>query len=74
MADLLRRPEPQEGTIERIVRETEIRRLATAVGDARAELGVKHERLRALVNTMAPGLTAQHRVGPIRAAEIILGG
>ena len=72
VVDLSKRPEPRAGTTERADREREIRRLAVVVCDCRAGLTTNHDRLRTLVNELAPGLTAQHRVGPVRAAEKIL--
>ena len=58
--------------IEQVPRETAIQRLAGELGHHRAELADNLVQLRALVDALAPGLTAQHRVGPITAAEAIL--
>ena len=72
MAELYQRIDAGESTSEEVIRATEIRRLVIVVSARRVELAANREQLRELVNNLAPGLMTQHRVGPVRAAEIII--
>ncbi len=72
IAELYLRIDPCESTDEDMARSTEIRRLAIVVSAHRVQLAVNRKRLRERVDYLAPGLTTHHRIGPVRAAEIIL--
>jgi transposase len=66
-----RRPPPEPG-LEQVTRAGEIRRLAQVVRDHRTEIAANRDQLAALVNELAPGVTAQPGVGPVTAAKIVL--
>ena len=59
-------------TREQATRRAEARRLALALLEARAELFQRRHDIRDLVETMAPGMTAQPGVDPISAARLLL--
>lgn len=69
---LLRRRAPREASPAQIARTADIQRLAVVVSDYRTELAANRDQLATLVNELAPGLTAQHRMGPLTAAKTIL--
>jgi transposase len=57
---------------EQAVRQAEIRRLALALGQARAQLKDNRAQLLAIVEDIAPGLTSRFGVGPVSAAQAIV--
>jgi transposase len=59
-------------TREQAVRRTEARRLALACRDAQRDREHYRREIHELVETMAPGITAQHGVGPVSAAQLLL--
>jgi transposase len=59
-------------TREHAVRRAEARRLALACRDAHHDRATYRQQIAALVETMAPGITTQHGVGPISAAQLLL--
>jgi transposase len=54
------------------VRAAEIRRLATALAQARRELRDNHARLARIVASLAPALTDRPGIGPVTAAQAII--
>lgn len=72
LAELYLRIDPDESAGEDLARATEIRRLAIVVSAHRVQLATNRDQLRELVDHLAPGLTTRHRIGPVRAAEIIV--
>jgi len=72
LAELARRRPPRDTTQERAVRHAEIRRLTIAVRDGRRALTTNLSQLKALLKTVAPGLTDQRGVGPVSAAQAVV--
>jgi hypothetical protein len=72
LAGLSVRSGPHETADEQGGRDPEIRRLAVLVSEHLDEATICREGLRRLVDRLAPELTGRHRIGPIRAAEVIL--
>ena len=72
LASLARRRPPREASREQAVRQAEIRRLALALREATRVLKANRAQLQAIVNELAPGLTHQHGIGPISAAQAIV--
>ena len=65
---------PRAGaTREQAVRHGEIRRLALAVRDGGRALKQNRAQLQAVVEDMAPGLTERRGIGPVTAAQVIVG-
>lgn len=69
---LARRRLPTAATRADTVRHEEIRRLAVAVRARISELAHNKTALRAIVDDLAPGLTARPGIGPVCAAEAIV--
>ena len=69
---LARRRPLREASLERATRTAEIQRLAVAVSECRTTIAANRDQLTAIVNELAPGLTAQHRIGPVKAAMTIV--
>ena len=57
---------------EQVVRHTEIRRLALALGQARQQLKDNRAQLLTIVDDIAPGLTSRYGIGPVSAAQAIV--
>jgi transposase len=72
LAQISSRRARAEDTREQAVRRAEARRLALACRDAHRDREHYRRRIADLVQTMAPGITDQHGVGPISAAQLIL--
>jgi transposase len=72
LAALAGRELPADASREQAVRQAEIRRLAQALGQARAQLKDNHAQLLAIVDDIAPGLTSRFGVGPVSAAQAIV--
>ncbi|HWR47475.1 MAG TPA: IS110 family transposase [Pseudonocardiaceae bacterium] len=72
LASLARRRSPREASREQAVRHAEIRRLALALREAARALKANRAQLQAIVNDLAPGLTDQHGIGPVSAAQAIV--
>ena len=70
---LASRPLPVGADREQTVRHGEIRRLALAVRDAAQALKDNRAQLQAIVEDMAPGLTERRGIGPVTAAQVIVG-
>jgi transposase len=73
LAGLARRRQPRDASREQAGRHAEIRRLALAVREAGRALKANRTQLQAIVDDLAPGLTARRGVGPITAAQTIVG-
>jgi transposase len=69
---LARRRQPRDASREQAVRHAEIRRLALAVREVGRALKTNRAQLRAIVDDLAPGLTARRGVGPVTAAQIVV--
>jgi hypothetical protein len=69
---LVSRRAPHDPGSEQVTRAADIQRLARVVSDYRNELAANRDQLAALVNELAPGLTAQPGMGPVTAATIVL--
>lgn len=69
---LIRRRQPPEADHTQAVRTDEIRRLAYALRQARADLHGNRARLREIVNELAAGLTGQRGIGAVTAAQVIV--
>jgi transposase len=54
------------------IRHAEIRRLAIALRDAERQLAANRKQLQSVVDDLAPGLTQQHGIGPVSAAQAIV--
>ena len=66
--------QPRAGaTREQAVRHGEIRRLALAIRDGGRALKENRAQLQAVVEDMAPGLTDRRGIGPVTAAQVIVG-
>ena len=66
--------EPPAGTgRDHAVRDGEIRRLALAVQQARLDLATNRKQLLAIVEDIAPGITSRYGVGPVSAAQAVVG-
>jgi transposase len=63
---------PADTSRELVVRQAEIRRLALALGQARAQLKDNRAQLLAIAEDIAPGLTSRFGVGPVSAAQAIV--
>ena len=72
LAGLAGRELPAQASREQAVRQAEIRRLAVALIQARQQLKDNHAQLLAIVDDIAPGLTARYGVGPVTAAQAIV--
>jgi transposase len=72
LAALAGRELPAHASREQAVRQTEIARLALALGQARCQLKDNRSQLLAIVDDLAPGLTSRHGVGPVSAAQAIV--
>jgi transposase len=72
LATLARRELPADASREHAVRQTEIRRLALALGQARRQLADNRAQLLVIVEDTAPGLTSRYGVGPVSAAQAIV--
>jgi transposase len=72
LAALTGRELPAHASREQAVRQTEIRRLAVGLGQARIQLKDNHAQLLAIVDDIAPGLTRRYGVGPVSAAQAIV--
>lgn len=66
-----RRPRPDASRAE-VIRHAEIRRLAIALRDAERQLTANGKQLQAIVDELAPGLTNQHGIGPVTAAQAVV--
>jgi transposase len=73
LTELADRPSRAGATREQAVRHGEIRRLALAVRDGGHALKDNRTQLQALVADMAPGLTERRGIGPVTAAQVIVG-
>ncbi len=73
LTELVRRPLPVDADREQAVRLGEIRRLALAVRDGGRALKDNRAQLQAIVSDMAPGLTERRGIGPVTAAQVIVG-
>jgi transposase len=71
LAELANRP-TSLATREHTVRYREIRRLATAIGQARSALKTNRAELADIVADLAPALLAQPGVGPVSAAQVVV--
>ncbi len=72
LAELARRRAPRHATPEQAVRHAEIRRLTIAVRDGRRALSTNLGQLKALLKTVAPGLTEHRGIGPVSAAQAVV--
>jgi transposase len=72
LAALARRRLPPHTTRAQAVRHGEIRRLTVALRAARQALAANYAQLHAIVDELAPGLTARHGIGPVTAAQVIV--
>jgi transposase len=72
LAALARRRPPAAASRALTVRQAEIRRLALALAAAARQLKANHAQLHAIVNDLAPGLTARPGIGPVTAAQAIV--
>ncbi len=72
LAGLLRRRLAPGASRESAIRHAEIRRLTAALQGAERQLRDNRKQLRALVDEVAPGLTARYGIGPVSAAQAIV--
>ena len=72
LATLARRRAPREASRYQAVRQAEIRRLALALREAGRALKANRTQLHAIVDELAPGLTHQHGIGAVSAAQAIV--
>ena len=72
LANLARRRAPGDADRQQAVRHAEIRRLAVALRDARRQLKANRKDLQLIVDSLAPGLTDRHGIGPVSAAQAIV--
>lgn len=72
LATLARRRPPREASREQAIRHGEIRRLAVALREAARTLKANRTELAAIVNDLAPGLTARPGIGPLSAAQALV--
>jgi transposase len=72
LAGLARRRQPRDASYEQAVRHTEIRRLAIALREAARALKGNRAQLHTIADSLAPGLTDLHGVGPVSAAQVIV--
>lgn len=72
LATLARRRDSRHAHRAQATRQAEIRRLALALREKRRELVTNRAQLADIVDELAPGLTDQHGVGPISAAQAIV--
>lgn len=72
LAGLLRRRLAPGASREGAIRHAEIRRLTAALQAAERQLRDNRKQLRALVDEVAPGLTARYGIGPVSAAQAIV--
>lgn len=69
---LARRGLPREATRAQAIRQSEIRRLAVALRDARRELAANRAELQRIIDELVPGLTDRCGIGPVSAAQAIV--
>ncbi len=69
---IARRRARADDTREQSVRRAEARRLALAILDAQRALTARRKQIVELVESLAPGMTAQRGVGPISAAQLLV--
>jgi hypothetical protein len=72
LCTLAHRPLPRDATGRQIDRHANIQRLARVVLAYRNELCANRDQMAAIVNELAPGVIAQHGVGPLKAAKSLL--
>ena len=73
LAALARRRLPTDATVERAVRHDEIRRVSVALRQGAQALKVNRSQLQELVDRIVPGLTDRRGLGPVSAAQAIVG-
>ena len=72
LTTLARRRLPSGASRDHAVRHAEIRRLAIALSEAGRQLKANRKQLQAIVDELAPGLTARYGIGPVSAAQAIV--
>ena len=72
LGDLARRRAAGDADRQQAVRHAEIRRLAVALRDALRQLKANRKDLQVIVDSIAPGLTDRHGIGPVSAAQAIV--
>jgi transposase len=72
LSTLAHRPLPRDATDRQADRHANIQRLAKVVLAYRKELCDNRDQMAAIVNELAPGVIAQHGVGPLKAAKAML--
>lgn len=73
LAALARRRSPRDADRAQAVRHAELRRLAVAVRETGHQLRTNRAQLKAIVDDLAAGLTDRRGVGPVSAAQVIIG-
>jgi len=72
LAALAGRELPARARRDQAVRQSEIRRLAAALSQARQQLKDNRAQLLAIIDDLAPGLISRYGIGPVSAAQAIV--